>query len=63
VDSSTNRIASPGTPRFNRSRTVRKLPRLFDIFLPSTSSIPLCIQMFANAASGWAQADCAISFS
>ena len=42
---------------------VTKLPRLFDIFSPSTCRKPLCIQTLAIRVEPKAQQDCAISFS
>ena len=42
---------------------VTKLPRLFDIFSPSTCRNPLCIQTFAMRWPPKAQQDWAISFS
>src|SRR5262245_20212896 len=42
---------------------VKKLPRLLDIFSPSTCRKPLCIQVLAMTCVWKAQRDCAISFS
>ena len=47
----------------SNSLIVTKLPRLFDIFSPSTCRKPLCIQTFAITAVPCAQRDCATSFS
>ena len=47
----------------SNSWMVTKLPRLFDIFSPSTCRKPLCIQTFAMRAAPNAQQVCAISFS
>ena len=45
------------------SRTVEKLPSDFDIFSPSTRSMPLCSQTFAMRGVPKAQRLCATSFS
>ena len=64
-----SRNATPHPASFGRrsvcsaARIVTKLPRLFDIFSPSTCRKPLCIQMFAITGVPCAQRDCAISFS
>src|SRR5215510_5041277 len=42
---------------------VKKLPKLLDIFSPSTCRKPLCIQVLAMTGVWKAQRDCAISFS
>jgi hypothetical protein len=56
-------MAAELAPVSSSSLMVTKLPRLFDIFSPSTCRKPLCIQVFAIAWVPWAQRDWAISFS
>ena len=53
----------PNLSLASNSRIVTKLPRLFDIFSPSTCRKPLCIQTFAMRWEPKAQQDWAISFS